>query len=103
MMRKIDRTRKQQAILVCVVILAIAAAFPLAYPAKNCTTLLYYCASLVALALAFTRLRALALPALLSLCRVGRDFSYPVRRRVGQGQAIRSSLGTLRSGGPVGL
>ena len=78
MMRKMDGTPKQQAILVCVVILAIVTAFPLAYPAKNCTTLLYYCVSLVALALAFTRLMALALPALLSLCALVVSFLIPL-------------------------
>ena len=77
-MRKMDGTPKQQGILAFSVVLAIAAAFPLAYPAKNCTTLLYYWTSIVALALALTRLRTLALPTLLSLCALVVSFLIPL-------------------------
>ncbi len=63
-MQKIEATRKQQALMVCLMLVAVGFGFPLAMSGKACGVILWFVASILALAWVLTRISALAAPAL---------------------------------------
>src|SRR2546422_7088999 len=77
-MRRIEGTRKEHVLLICMTLAAVAGTFALAAPEKTLTLVAYFGFSAVALLLAVTRLRVLALPALISYFIFAASFLAPV-------------------------
>ena len=90
-MQRIEGTRKEHVLLICMTLAAVAVTFPLAAPEKTLTLVAYFGFSAVALLLAVTRLRVLALPALISYFIFAASFLAPVEIAVVRGNSLSAS------------
>ena len=87
-MKRIEGTPKQQAMLICATLLAIASGFPLAMSGKAIGALLWLGASLLALVMSITRLQALAEPTLVLTILFAASFFIPVEVVIARDQSF---------------
>src|SRR5712672_854664 len=77
-MQRIPCTRKEHILLVCLMLAAIAAMFPLAVPAKTLTLTIYCLTSVLGLLLALTHFQILTMPVAISFVMLVASFFTPV-------------------------
>jgi hypothetical protein len=87
-MKRIETTRRQQIILVCLTLLAIGSTFPFAMSGKTLGTLLWIGASVLALVMTITRVQVFAKPTLVLMLLFVASFFVPVEIVVARSQSL---------------
>jgi hypothetical protein len=90
-MRRATCNRKEHALLICLMLAAIAAMFPLAVPEKTLTLAIYCLTSVLGLLLALTRLQILAMPVAFSFVMLVASFFTPIEIDFARNRTFRLS------------